>query len=239
MALKKFDNLPEFMKNKEVKEYYDILNKRRGQLVLKRILDFIGGLIGTVLLLPIMIVIGIIIKCESRGPVLFKQIRITQYGREFKIFKFRTMVVNAEKLGTQVTSKNDPRVTKIGKFLRKYRLDELPQIINILMGDLSFVGTRPEVPRYVKEYTNEMIATLLLPAGVTSEASIEFKDEEKILDNSDNVDSDYINKVLPLKMKYNLHYIKLFSAFYDIKIMFRTIGAVLGLEGEKVERLDS
>ena len=239
MSLKKFDNLPEFMRNKEVKEYYDILNKRRGQLVLKRILDFIGGLIGTILLLPIMIVIAIVIKCESRGPVLFKQVRITQYGREFKIFKFRTMVVNAEKLGTQVTSKNDPRITKVGKFLRKYRLDELPQIINILIGDLSFVGTRPEVPRYVKEYTDEMIATLLLPAGVTSEASIEFKDEEKILDNSDNVDSDYINKVLPLKMKYNLHYIKLFTILYDIKIMFRTIGAVLGLEDEKVEKLDS
>ncbi len=234
MSLKKFDNLPEFMKNKDVKEYYDILNKRRGQLVLKRILDFIGGLVGTVLLLPIMIVIAIIIKFESRGPILFKQIRITQYGREFKIFKFRTMVVNAEKLGTQVTSKNDPRITKVGRFLRKYRLDELPQIINILIGDLSFVGTRPEVPRYVKEYTNEMIATLLLPAGVTSEASIEFKDEEKILDNSDNVDSDYINKVLPLKMKYNLHYIKLFTVLYDIKIMFRTVGAVLGLEDEKV-----
>ena len=239
MSLKKFDNLPEFMKNKEVKEYYDILNKRRGQLVLKRILDFIGGLIGTILLLPIMIVIAIVIKCESRGPVLFKQVRITQYGREFKIFKFRTMVVNAEKLGTQVTSKNDPRITKVGRFLRRYRLDELPQIINILIGDLSFVGTRPEVPRYVKEYTDEMIATLLLPAGVTSEASIEFKDEEKILDNSDNVDSDYINKVLPLKMKYNLHYIKLFTIFYDIKVLFRTFGAVLGLEDEKVEKLDS
>lgn len=238
MSLKEFDNLPEFMKNKEVKEYYDILNKRRGQLVLKRILDFIGGLIGTVLLLPIMIVIAIIIKCESRGPVLFKQVRITQYGREFKIFKFRTMVVNAEKLGTQVTSKNDPRITTVGKFLRKYRLDELPQIMNILIGDLSFVGTRPEVPRYVNEYTNDMIATLLLPAGVTSEASIEFKDEEKILDNSDNVDGDYINKVLPLKMKYNLHYIKLFTVLYDIKIMFRTVGAVLGLEDEKVQQSD-
>lgn len=238
MSLKKFDNLPEFMKNKEVKEYYDVLNKRRGQLVLKRILDFVGGLIGTILLLPIMIIIAIIIKYESRGPVLFKQVRITQYGREFKIFKFRTMVVNAEKLGTQVTSKNDPRITTVGKFLRKYRLDELPQIMNILIGDLSFVGTRPEVPRYVNEYTNDMIATLLLPAGVTSEASIEFKDEEKILDNSDNVDGDYINKVLPLKMKYNLHYIKLFTVLYDIKIMFRTVGAVLGLEDEKVQQSD-
>ena len=181
MSLKDYDSLPEIMKNNEVKKYYDILNKRREQLVLKRILDFIGGAIGTIILSPIMIVIAIIIKCESKGPALFKQVRVTQYGREFKILKFRTMVVDAEKLGSQVTSKNDPRVTKVGKFLRKYRLDELPQIINILMGDLSFVGTRPEVPRYVNAYTDEMMATLLLPAGVTSEASIEFKDEEKIL----------------------------------------------------------
>ena len=183
MSLKRYDSLPEFMKNPEVKEYYDILAKRKGQLILKRIFDIVFGAIGTIVLLPIMIVLAIIIKCESKGPALFKQVRITQYGKEFKILKFRTMVVNAEKIGTQVTSKNDPRVTKVGRFLRKYRLDELPQIINILKGELSFVGTRPEVPRYVNAYTNKMIATLLLPAGVTSEASIEFKDEEKILDN--------------------------------------------------------
>lgn len=229
MSLKKYDSLPEFMKNPEVKEYYDILSERKGQLILKRLFDIVGGAIGTIVLLPIMAVLAIIIKSESKGPALFKQVRVTQYGREFKILKFRTMVVNAEKLGTQVTSKNDPRVTKVGRFLRKYRLDELPQIINILKGDLSFVGTRPEVPKFVKEYTNEMIATLLLPAGVTSEASIEFKDEEKILDNSSNVDNDYIYKVLPLKMKYNLNYIKHFTALYDFKIMLRTVGAVLGL----------
>lgn len=234
MSLKRYDSLPEFMKNPEVKEYYDILAKRKGQLILKRIFDIVFGAIGTIVLLPIMIVLAIIIKCESKGPALFKQVRITQYGKEFKILKFRTMVVNAEKIGTQVTSKNDPRVTKVGRFLRKYRLDELPQIINILKGELSFVGTRPEVPRYVNAYTDEMIATLLLPAGVTSEASIEFKDEEKILDNSDNVDNDYIYKVLPLKMKYNLNYIKLFTVFYDFKIMLRTVAAVLGFgEGSK------
>ncbi len=234
MSLKKYDSLPEFMKNAEVKEYYDILSERKGQLTLKRFFDLIGGTIGTIVLLPIMAVLAIIIKLESKGPALFKQVRVTQYGREFKILKFRTMVVNAEKLGTQVTSKNDPRVTKVGRFLRKYRLDELPQIINILKGDLSFVGTRPEVPKFVKEYTSDMIATLLLPAGVTSEASIEFKDEEKILDNSHNVDNDYIYKVLPLKMKYNLKYIKQFTVLYDFKIMLRTVGAVLGL-GEKDE----
>lgn len=229
MSLKNYDSLPEFMKSPEVKEYYDILSARKGQLTLKRIFDLIGGAIGTIVLLPIMGVLAIIIRLESEGPALFKQVRVTQYGREFKILKFRTMVVNAEKLGTQVTAKNDPRVTKVGRFLRKYRLDELPQIINILKGDLSFVGTRPEVPKFVNKYNNEMIATLLLPAGVTSEASIEFKDEEKILDNSSNVDNDYIYKVLPLKMQYNLNYIKSFTALYDFKIMLRTVGAVLGL----------
>lgn len=232
MSLKKYDSLPDFMKSPEVKEYYDILVNRRAQLILKRAFDLIGGAIGTIVLLPIMGILAIVIKCESEGPALFKQVRVTQYGREFKILKFRTMVVNAEKLGTQVTSKNDPRVTKVGRFLRKYRLDELPQIINILKGELSFVGTRPEVPKFVNRYTNEMIATLLLPAGVTSEASIEFKDEEKILDNSSNVDNDYIYKVLPLKMKYNLNYIKEFTILYDFKVMLRTIGAVLGLEEE-------
>lgn len=233
MSLKKYDSLPEFMKNKEVREYYDILSKRKGQLVLKRLVDIIGGAIGTIVLSPVMLVLAIVIKFESKGPALFKQVRVTQYGKEFKILKFRTMVVNAEKLGTQVTSKDDPRVTKVGKFLRKYRLDELPQIINILKGELSFVGTRPEVPRYVSRYTDDMIATLLLPAGVTSEASIEFKDEEKILDNSSNVDDDYVYKVLPLKMKYNLGYIKQFTVLYDFKVMLRTVGAVLGLEENK------
>ena len=162
MSLKKYDSLPDFMKSPEVKEYYDILVNRRAQLILKRAFDLIGGAIGTIVLLPIMGILAIVIKCESEGPALFKQVRVTQYGREFKILKFRTMVVNAEKLGTQVTSKNDPRVTKVGRFLRKYRLDELPQIINILKGELSFVGTRPEVPKFVNRYTNEMIATLLL-----------------------------------------------------------------------------
>ena len=233
MSLKKYDSLPEFMKNKELREYYDILSKRKGQLVLKRLVDIIGGAIGTIVLSPVMLVLAIVIKFESKGPALFKQVRVTQYGKEFKILKFRTMVVNAEKLGTQVTSKDDPRVTKVGKFLRKYRLDELPQIINILKGELSFVGTRPEVPRYVSRYTDDMIATLLLPAGVTSEASIEFKDEEKILDNSSNVDDDYVYKVLPLKMKYNLGYIKQFTVLYDFKVMLRTVGAVLGLEENK------
>ena len=228
MLLKKYEDLPETIKNEDIKRYYKKLNSIKYQLFIKRIVDILGGLFGTIILFPFMIIIGLLIRYESKGPILFKQVRVTQYGRKFEILKFRTMVIDAEKLGAQVTSKNDSRITKIGRVLRKYRLDELPQIINILVGDLSFVGTRPEVPRYVEQYTKEMMATLLMPAGVTSEASIEFRDEEKILDNSENIDKDYIEKVLPLKMKYNLKYIDEFNIFNDFKIMIQTVTAVLG-----------
>lgn len=227
MRLINWDKLPENFKNEEVREYYDKLSNKRGQLFLKRLIDIVGGFCGTIVLLPIMIVIGIIIKCESKGPVIFKQVRVTQYGRTFNIYKFRTMVVNAEQIGTQVTSKNDPRITKVGNSIRKYRIDELPQIINVLTGDLSLVGTRPEVPKYVDKYSKEMLATLLLPAGVTSRASIEFKDEEKILDGCEDVDKTYIEKVLPLKMKYNLEYIKEFNAKGDLVTIIDTLKAVL------------
>lgn len=227
MRLKKYEDLPEFMKCKEVKEYYDLINKKKIQLLFKRGFDILGSIIGIILLSPIMLIISIIIKVDSSGPALFKQIRVTQYGEKFKILKFRTMVVDAERKGAQVTSKNDSRVTRVGKFLRKCRIDELPQIFNIFMGQLSFVGTRPEVPKYVEKYTNEMLATLLLPAGVTSEASITFKDEEKMLDGSLDVENDYIAKVLPLKMKYNLESIKKFSILYEIKVIFMTVIKVL------------
>ncbi|CUQ42825.1 sugar transferase [Clostridium paraputrificum] len=227
MRLKKYEDLPEFMKCKEVKEYYDLINKKKIQLLFKRWVDILGSIVGIMLLSPIMLIISIIIKVDSSGPALFKQIRVTQYGRKFKILKFRTMVVDAESKGAQVTSKNDSRVTRVGKFLRKCRLDELPQIFNIFMGELSFVGTRPEVPKYVDKYTNEMLATLLLPAGVTSNASIEYKDEENILNSAIDVESVYIGKVLPEKMNYNLEYLKRFEILYDVKIMIKTVIAVL------------
>ncbi|MEG0229908.1 MAG: sugar transferase, partial [Oscillospiraceae bacterium] len=164
---------------------------------------------------------------DSKGPVFFRQIRVKRYGETFKIFKFRTMIVNAEAVGTQVTTDNDPRITKIGNVIRKFRIDEIPQIINIFLGDMSFVGTRPEVPRYVEKYTDEMLATLLMPQGLTSLASIEFKDESTMLDNSSNPDETYVNEILPEKMKYNLQYISKFNFFYDIKLMFKTFFAVL------------
>ena len=225
--MKKWENLPEKFQNDSVKPYYETLRKKTASLVLKRIFDIIIGLILTIIALPFMLIITVWIKCDSKGKVFFRQRRVTTYGRVFYIFKFRTMVSNAEKLGTQVTVQNDSRVTKAGKFLRKCRLDELPQLFNVLKGDMSFVGTRPEVERYVDRYTDEMLATLLMPAGITSLASIKFKDEEKLLDGAENPDDVYVNEVLPQKMKFNLEYISKFNFFYDIKIMFMTFFAVL------------
>ncbi len=225
--MKKWDKLPEQLKNDSVKQYYDILSHRTGSLVIKRIFDVIVALILTVILLPFMLIIAIWIKCDSKGKVFFLQRRVTRYGKVFRIVKFRTMVSDAEKKGTQVTVKNDSRITRAGKFLRKCRLDELPQLFNVLKGDMTFVGTRPEVEKYVQRYTDEMFATLLMPAGITSLASIKFKDEEKLLSGADNADDVYIETVLPQKMKYNLEYIEKFNFFYDIKIMFMTFFAVI------------
>lgn len=225
--LKKWENLPDFMKNDEVKIYYDVLKKKRFSLFFKRIFDIVVSLIMIILCSPILLIISILIVKDSKGGVFYRQERVTQYGRVFRIFKFRTMVQNADLIGTQVTVSNDSRITKIGSKLRNCRLDELPQLFNIFLGDMTFVGTRPESVHYVKSYTDEMYATLLLPAGVTSEASIEYKDEADLLDQADDVDSVYINEVLPEKMKYNLNSIKEFSFFKEIATMFRTVFAVL------------
>ena len=180
-----------------------------------------------IILLPVFIILGIAIKIDSKGPVFFRQERITQYGRTFRIFKFRTMVNNAEKLGTQVTIGNDSRITRVGSFIRNCRLDEISQLLNILTGDMTFVGTRPEVKKYVDHYTKEMMATLLLPAGVTSLASIYYKDEAELLEKSNNPDKTYIEEILPEKMKYNLQSIEKFNFIEDIKIMFMTALAVI------------
>ena len=225
--MKKWNELPEDLRISEVKEYYDILQCHKISLLAKRIFDIIVAGILLILLFPVFLALSLMIKLDSQGPVIFKQVRITTYGRKFKIYKFRTMVNNADKMGTQVTTKGDVRVTRIGKFLRKCRLDELPQLINILKGDMTFVGTRPEVEKYVLHYTNEMKATLLLPAGVTSRTSIEYKDEKRLLENAENADEVYINQVLPEKMEYNLKSIKNFSIVEDIKTMFATVFAVI------------
>ena len=227
MILKDWEQLPEKLQLAEVKPYYEVLKKKKLSLILKRIFDIVVSLIMLIILLPVFIFLGIAIKIDSKGPVFFRQERITQYGKTFKIFKFRTMVNNAEKLGTQVTVGNDARITKVGKFIRDCRLDEIAQLLNILTGDMTFVGTRPEVRKYVNHYTKEMMATLLLPAGVTSLASIYYKDEAKLLDRSNNPDKTYVEEVLPGKMKYNLQSIKEFNFFEDIKTMLKTVVAVI------------
>lgn len=227
MRLKTWQDLPDDIKNDNVKKYYDLLYKRRTSLYAKRIFDIVVAILLFIMLIPVSFVLSIAIKIDSSGPVMFRQVRVTQYGKKFKIFKFRTMIVNAHKIGAQVTVKNDARVTNIGKLLRKYRLDEIPQLVNIILGDMSFVGTRPEVVKYVEKYTDEMKATLLLPAGVTSEASIQYKDEELLLANSDDVEETYVNEILPEKMKYNLRSLEEFSFWGDIKTMIRTVVAVV------------
>ncbi|WP_456107144.1 sugar transferase [Peribacillus glennii] len=215
------------MKNEHVRKYYDVLERQKTSLIIKRLFDIVFSLlILIVLLFPVFLIICIMIKLDSKGPIMFRQVRITQYGREFRIMKFRTMVNNAENLGTHVTVNNDNRVTKVGKILRKYRLDEIPQLFNILSGDMSFVGTRPEVVKYVEKYTDSMRATLLLPAGLTSEASIVYKDEEKLLTNVADIDKAYLEEVLPQKMEFNLRSIEEFNFPGEIKMLVRTIIAV-------------
>ena len=227
LILKDWEQLPEELQLDEVKPYYEVLKKKKLSLILKRIFDIVVSFVMLIILSPVFVFLGIAIKIDSKGPIFFRQERITQYGKTFKIFKFRTMVNNAEKLGTQVTVGNDARITKVGKFIRDCRLDEIAQLLNILTGDMTFVGTRPEVRKYVNHYTKEMMATLLLPAGVTSLASIYYKDEAKLLDKSNNPDKTYIEEVLPGKMKYNLQSIKEFNFFEDIKTMLRTVVAVI------------
>lgn len=215
------------MQTEAVKPYYEILQKKQISLIFKRSFDIVVSLIMLLILSPVFLVLAIAIKLDTKGPVFYRQVRVTQYGKEFRIFKFRTMVNNADKIGSQVTVGGDNRITRVGKVIRDCRLDEIGQLLNILGGSMTFVGTRPEVPKYVEKYTSEMWATLLLPAGVTSEASIRYKDEAALLDAAEDVDATYIQDVLPGKMKYNLRSIQEYSFFKDIETMFQTVFAVV------------
>ena len=227
MILKKYETLPENMKNNEVKEYYEILKHKKFSLTIKRVFDFFAALILLIILSPIMLILAIMIKLESKGPVFYRQERITKYGKKFRIFKFRTMVQDADKKGALVTMGQDPRITKVGSKIIKCRLDEIPQLLNVIKGEMSFVGTRPEVEKYVNEYSNEMRATLLMPAGISSRASIEYKDEDEIinkyLSKGEKIDDIYVKRILPEKMKWNLEYIRKFNIWEDIKICFKTV----------------
>ena len=222
-----WEKLPSQMQTEAVKPYYEILQKKQISLIFKRLFDIVVSIIMLLILSPVFLVLAIAIKLDSKGPVFYRQVRVTQYGKEFRIFKFRTMVNNADKIGSQVTVGGDSRITRVGKVIRECRLDEIGQLLNILGGSMTFVGTRPEVPKYVEKYTSEMWATLLLPAGVTSEASIRYKDEAALLDAAEDVDATYIQDVLPGKMEYNLRSIQEYSFFKDIETMFQTVFAVV------------
>ena len=230
MILKKWNDLPEFMRTSEIKPYYDSLYNKRWQLFFKRIFDFITAIIMIIILAIPMIIIAIMIKLDSKGPVFYRQERVTTYGKHYKIHKFRTMIINADKVGSAVTIYNDNRITKVGAKLRTHRLDELPQLFDVIKGDMTFVGTRPEVVKYVENYKSEYYATLLIPAGITSEASIRYKDEKKLLNGFNDIDKIYMEQILPNKIKWNLDALKHYSFKNDIITMFRTIMAILGKE---------
>ena len=215
------------MRTREVRRYYNIIVRHSGWFKVKRVMDICVSLVLLAILLIPMGIIALMIKTDSQGPVFFRQERVTQYGKIFKIYKFRTMVDNASQLGSQVTVNNDSRITRVGKLLRKYRLDEFPQLFNILAGDMTLVGTRPEVIKYVKEYSGEMYATLLLPAGLTSRTSIAYKDEDKLLKDAKDADKVYVDEILPVKMKYNLESLRRFGVREDMTVMWNTFVSVL------------
>ena len=222
MIPKRFEDLPAEMRRPAVRPYFDALSKHRFSLFVKRCFDLVVSILLIIIFSPLLLIISAAVKLSSPGPVFFRQVRITRFGKEFRIFKFRSMVVGADKIGPLVTTDRDSRITGVGRFIRKTHLDEFPQLFNVVSGDMSFVGTRPEVSKYVDRYTDEMMATLLLPAGITSEASISFRDEAQLISSSSDADDTYINIVLPEKMKLNLEYLKEFSLFTDISIMIRT-----------------
>lgn len=226
MLICKWKKIPDDMKNDAVYQYWLMLHKKNFSLFFKRVFDIVVSFLMLIILSPLFLIFAIAIKADSKGPVFYRQERVTQYGKRFRIHKFRTMYVDSDK-GSQVTVANDDRITRIGRKIRKIRADELSQIIDVFLGRMTFVGTRPEVPKYVEQYTDEMKATLLLPAGVTSLASIKYKDEDILLENAENADETYVNDVLPGKMEYNLQAIRKCGFWRDIGIMFRTVGAVL------------
>ncbi len=227
MLLRKWEYLPPEMQNENVRKYYDILHKKRCSLFFKRLFDIAISFLLLIILSPLFLILAVIIKCDSKGPVFFRQERVTSYGRTFRIFKFRTMVYDAQKLGAQITVKGDRRITRVGRILRKLHLDETIQVLDVLLGNMSFVGTRPEVPKYIDKYTDEMMATLLLPAGITSLASIIYQNERVLMNEADDIDQVYTERILPEKMRYNLYAIEHFTFRSDIKIMIQTVYSIL------------
>lgn len=226
MLIKKWEKLPKELQIEEVRPYWEKLRKKNFSLFWKRVFDIFVSGICLLILLPFFLILSLAIVIDSPGGVFYRQERVTQYGKHFRIFKFRSMVSGADKKGTLVTVNNDSRVTRVGKFIRKFKIDEISQLIDIFMGTMTFIGTRPEVPKYVNQYKPEYLATLLLPAGVSSMASIMFKDENEMLEKAENTEETYINEVLPIKMKWNLSDLKKYGFWRDIKLCFMTVFAV-------------
>lgn len=207
---------------------FDVLMKsKKFSLFLKRGFDIFASALGLIILSPILIIVSLIIALTSKGGVFFRQTRVGKNGREFRIFKFRTMVVDAESKGMQITVGADNRITKIGKVLRKAKIDELPQLINVFIGQMSFVGYRPEVPRYVAIYTDYERNVLRIKPGITDLASITYRDENEILDNSEDPEYTYINEIMPTKLALNMEYMKKIGFWYDIGLIFKTFLAIL------------
>ncbi|MBH8571667.1 sugar transferase [Nostocaceae cyanobacterium CENA369] len=193
----------------------------------KRVFDLFFSLLGVVILLPLLIAIAIWIKIDSPGTIFFRQVRIGRFGREFKIYKFRTMIQGAEKIGKQITIANDRRVTSSGRFLRKYKLDELPQLFNVIKGEMSLVGPRPEVPKYVALYTSEQRRVLEVLPGITDLASMKFHNESELLEDMNNSENFYIHEIMPRKLELNMEYITRFSLVFDLVIILKTLKRVL------------
>lgn len=227
MYVKQFEKLPTAFQKDEIKPYFDYLQTRRGSLIAKRVLDIFVALLVLTLLSPVMLLSALLIKITTKGPLFYLQERVGLYGKPFHIYKFRTMVVNADKIGAQITvGERDPRITRVGRILRTTRIDEFPQMLNVLKGDMTIIGTRPEVPRYVKEYSDEMMASLLMQPGASGVASIAYRYENEMLKDKEDPEQYYIQTILPDKMRINLDYLKKFSIWQDLWLMLRTVGCV-------------
>lgn len=227
MYVKQFEKLPPDLQKSEIRPYFDYLQTRKGSLIAKRVLDIFVALLVLTVLSPIMLISAILVKLTTKGPLFYLQERVGLYGKPFHIYKFRTMVVDADKIGAQITvGERDPRITKVGHILRTTRIDEFPQMLNVLKGDMTIIGTRPEVPRYVKEYSDEMKATLLMQPGASGGASIAYRYENEMLKDKEDPEQYYIDAILPDKMQINLDYLKKFSIWQDLWLMCRTVGCV-------------
>ena len=193
----------------------------------KRLFDVIASTVGLLLLSPLLVVFALSIKLSSRGSVFYRGVRIGLRGKPFRIFKFRTMVVGAESLGASSTAADDPRITRVGSVLRRYKLDELPQLLNVLSGDMSIVGPRPQVAWAVAAYNDEQRQLLLVRPGITDDASIRFRNEAEILRGSDDPDQTYLERIAPEKIRLGLQYVHNHSLWIDLRIIIRTIGSLL------------